>query len=247
MNSDSELSRKIIVASGMAVVVGIIAVTFVLRSPHPAAVAQLSQPPAAVAQIPDAPTPITPTPEAPAAVAPIPDAPAAVASKDNVDAKIGDTAKSAAVEPKVAGNRHPAKARMSAKTTDGTVASQSSVDSRSESAGETGAKDAGGLQRVDEVPMSSPASRTANDAQEGATSNGPASSDSQITAELKSQFAADSISKNIDIGVTTTQGVVVLTGTLVTQDAIDHVKNVAEKVKDVKSVDTSAMTITSST
>jgi hyperosmotically inducible protein len=38
----------------------------------------------------------------------------------------------------------------------------------------------------------------------------------------------------------------VLTGTLATQDAIEHVKNVAEKVEDVKSVDTSAMKITSS-
>jgi len=40
-------------------------------------------------------------------------------------------------------------------------------------------------------------------------------------------------------------GVVALTGTMATQDAIDHVKGVAEKVKDVKSVDTSALKITS--
>jgi hypothetical protein len=32
---------------------------------------------------------------------------------------------------------------------------------------------------------------------------------------------------------------------MATQDAIDHVKGVAEKVKDVKSVDTSALKITS--
>jgi hyperosmotically inducible protein len=62
---------------------------------------------------------------------------------------------------------------------------------------------------------------------------------------VKSQFAADTISKDVDIGVTTTGGVVVLTGTLVTQDAIDHVRNVAAQVKDVKSVDTSAMKIIS--
>jgi hyperosmotically inducible protein len=104
-----------------------------------------------------------------------------------------------------------------------------------------------GVQNVDELPTSpSATSDTAADAQEGATSNEPVGSDSRITAELKSQFAADSISKNVDIGVSTKQGVVVLTGTLATQDAIDHVKNVAEKVEDVKSVDTSAMKITSS-
>jgi hyperosmotically inducible protein len=242
---NSELSRKIIVASGMAVVVGIIAVTFALRSHHPTSVAQISQPPAAVAQIPDAPVPVAPTPDAPAAVAPIPDAPAAVAPKDNVSAKIGDTASSAAVEPKVAGNRHPAKARINADTTDRTVAPESTVDSRKKSADETLAKSVDGVKSVDELTMPSAASPTATDTQEGATSNEPAGSDSRITTELKSQFAADSISKDVDIGVTTTQGVVVLTGTLVTQDAIDHVKNVAEKVKDVKSVDTSAMKITS--
>jgi hyperosmotically inducible protein len=242
---NSELSRKIIVASGLAVVVGIIAVTFALRSHHPAPVAQISQPPAAVAQIPDAPAPVAPTPDAPAAVAQIPDAPVAVAPKDNVGAKIGDTASSAAVEPKVAGNRHRADARISADTTDRTVAPESTVDSRKKSAGETLAKSVDGVKSVDELAMPSAPSRTATDAQESATGNEPAGSDSQITTELKSQFAADSISKDVDIGVTTTQGVVVLTGTLVTQDAIDHVKNVAEKVKDVKSVDTSAMKITS--
>jgi len=242
---NSELSRKIIVASGMAVVVGIIAVTFALRSNHPTSVAQISQPPAAVAQIPDAAAPAAPTPDVAAAVAPNPDAPAAVAPKDNVGAKIGDAASSAAVEPKVVGNRHPAKARISADATDRTVAPESTVDSREKPAGETLAKSVDGVKSADELTMPSAANRTATDAQEGATSNEPAGSDSRITTELKSQFAADSISKDVDIGVTTTQGVVVLTGTLVTQDAIDHVKNVAEKVKDVKSVDASAMKITS--
>ena len=39
--------------------------------------------------------------------------------------------------------------------------------------------------------------------------------------------------------------VVVLTGTMATQDAIDHLKGVAEKVEDVKSVDISALKVTS--
>jgi hyperosmotically inducible protein len=252
---NSELSRKIIVAGGMAVVVGIIAATVALRSHQPTPVAQTAQPPPAVAQIPDAPTPVAPAPDASAAVAPTPDtsaavaqtpdAPAAAAPKDSAGAKIGDTASSAAVEPKVAGNRHPAKTRLSADTSHRTAAPESSVDSREKSAGETLAKNVDVVTSVDELALPSAASSTATDAQDGAMSNEPAGSDSRITTELKSQFAADSISKNVDIGVTTTQGVVVLTGTLVTQDAIDHVKNVAEKVKDVKSVDISAMKITS--
>jgi osmotically-inducible protein OsmY len=39
--------------------------------------------------------------------------------------------------------------------------------------------------------------------------------------------------------------VVVLTGTMATQDAIDQLKGVAEKVEDVKSVDISALKVTS--
>jgi hyperosmotically inducible protein len=242
---NSELSRKIIVASGMAVVVGIIAVTFALRSHHPAAVAQISQPPAALVQVPEAPAPLAPDPDVPAVVAPIPDVPAAIAANDNVDAKIADTASSAAVEPKAAGNRHLAKARMSADATDRTVAPGSTVDLREKFAGEALAKSTAGVTNVVELTIPPSDGTTATDVQEGATGNEPAGSDSRITTEVKSQFAADNISKDVDIGVTTTQGVVVLTGTLVTQDAIDHVRNVAAQVKDVKSVDTSAMKVTS--
>ena len=240
---NSELSRKIIVASGMAVVVGIIAVTVALRSHHPASVAQTSEPPPAFAQVPDVPTPVAPTSDVPAAVAPIPDASAATAPNDSVDAKIAETA--VAVEPKVIGNRHQAKARLSADTTDRTVAPESTVDLRGKPADETLAKNVAGVTNVVELTIPPTDGTTATDAQEGATGNEPAGSDSRITTEVKSQFAADSISKDVDIGVTTTQGVVVLTGTLVTQDAIDHVRNVAQQVKDVKSVDASAMKVTS--
>jgi hyperosmotically inducible protein len=242
---NSELSRKIIVASGMALVVGIIAVTVALRSHHPVSVAQIAQPPAALAQVPDAPAPVAPTPDVPAAVAPIPDASNAIADNDNVDAKFADSASSVAVEPKVIGNRHQAKARMSADTTDHTVAPESTVDSSEKSADETLAKSVAGETNGVDLPIPSTVSNTATDAQEGATGKEPAGSDSRITTEVKSQFAADGIGKDVDIGVTTTQGVVVLTGTLVTQDAIDRVRNVAEQVKDVKSVDTSAMKVTS--
>ena len=72
-----------------------------------------------------------------------------------------------------------------------------------------------------------------------------AASDGQITTDVKSQLAGDSLSKGVNIGVTTTRGVVALTGTLTSQNAIDHVKDVAGKVKDVKSVDTSALVLAS--
>src|ERR1700722_19743539 len=177
---NSELSRKIIVASGMAVVVGIIAVTVSLRSHHPASVAQTAGPPAALAQVPDAPVPVAPTTDVPAAVAPIPDASAAIASNDKVDAKIDETASSATVEPEVSGNRHHAKVHLSANTADRTVASASNVDLREKSADETLANNVTGATNVVELTIPpSTASTTATDAQDGATSNEPAGSEIQ--------------------------------------------------------------------
>ena len=68
---------------------------------------------------------------------------------------------------------------------------------------------------------------------------------SRPTTDVKSQIAGDSLSKDVNIGVSTSHGVVVLTSSLPSQEAIEHVKDVAGKVKDVKSVDTSALLVAS--
>ena len=179
---NAKLSRKIIVAGGLAVVVGAVAVTVTLRSHDPTPVAQISPPPAAVAQTADAPAPVAPTPDAPAAVAPIPDVPVAVAPNANAGAKIDDTASSTAVDPKVAGSRHPTKAHVSADATNRTVAPESTVDSRKKSAGDTLVNSADGVKSIAAVPMPAADSGAATDAQEGATSNEPTNPPAQ-TAE----------------------------------------------------------------
>jgi len=66
-------------------------------------------------------------------------------------------------------------------------------------------------------------------------------SDSLITAKVKSEILADSVSKGFEVSVTTKHGVVMLSGNLASHDAIEHVKDVAEKVAGVKSVDTSGL------
>lgn len=96
-----------------------------------------------------------------------------------------------------------------------------------------------------EVPAAPATSSSPADGQKPPTSTEFAASDGQITTDVKSQLAGDSVSKGVDIGVTTTHGVVALSGTLTSQNAIDHVKDVAGKVKDVKSVDTSALVLAS--
>jgi hypothetical protein len=84
---ESQTSRKIIVASSMAAVLGIGVVAFALSSHHhiPAAQIPQSAPPvvpstpdasAAVAPSADAAAGVAPTPIVPAAVVPVPDAPA---------------------------------------------------------------------------------------------------------------------------------------------------------------------------
>jgi hyperosmotically inducible protein len=256
----------------MAVVVGIVAVTFALRSPRSTSVAQIPAVPATVPQIPDAAS----------SVAQTPDVLAAATQRDRLGATAGDTAvpaagdinpaaaepAPAAVEPKSAGDRHVAKAHSGGGITNRTVTPSGSAAEASEKpAAATVASSVDGGKGVDvsttpsapsggmaanvpEVAMSTePAASStepvASSSAPVASRTEPAASDIRITTAVKSEIAADSSSKDANVGVTTTNGVVVLTGTLATQDAIDHVKGVAEKVQDVKSVDTSALKVTS--
>lgn len=71
-----------------------------------------------------------------------------------------------------------------------------------------------------------------------------AMSDSWITTKVKSEILANSVSKAFKVRVTTKHGAVSLKGKLPTQDAVDLVKMIAEKVKGVQSVDTSGLVIT---
>jgi hypothetical protein len=201
---DSQNSRKIIVAGGMAAVV--VATVIAVRAHHDTLAAGPPVPP----------TPFTDVPATPATVAQTPDVPDTVPPIENVGPTSADTATPSAVEPKLARERHPAKADRSAAAT---------ADSSEKPAA---------------VANSSPA-----DDQKVGTNLELAASDSQITTDVKSELASDSLSKDANIGVTTTRGVVALTGTLVSQSAIDHVKDVAGKAKDVKSVDASALILAS--
>jgi hyperosmotically inducible protein len=242
---NSQTSRKIIVASSMAAVVGIGVVTFALRSHPVTSVAQTPHPPAPIAQIPAAaPVAATQIQDAPAAVAQIPDAPAAVAHNDSVGTKSADTATPSAVEPKLARNRHLAKTGTGAAANGSVTRPGSAAGTSEKPAAETVANRVR-VKSADELtPPPATSSSPAGDQKVGPSTEF-AASDRQITTDVKSELAGDSLSKDVNIGVTTTQGVVVLTGSLASQDAIDHVKDVAGKVKDVKSVDTSALILAS--
>jgi hyperosmotically inducible protein len=68
-------------------------------------------------------------------------------------------------------------------------------------------------------------------------------SDSWITTKVKSELLADSVTKGFDISVETSHGVVTLSGSLKSQDAIDHAKALAAKIKGVKSVDVTSLKV----
>jgi hyperosmotically inducible protein len=139
-----------------------------------------------------------------------------------------------------------AKARTSAVATNSTVArTVSPADTSEKSAAGTVASSVDRVKSADESTPPSAMSSSPADEQKVGTGTEFAASDSQITTDVKSQIAGDSLSKDANIGVTTTHGVVALTGNLASQGAIDHVKDVAGKVKDVKSVDASALILAS--
>jgi hyperosmotically inducible protein len=61
--------------------------------------------------------------------------------------------------------------------------------------------------------------------------------DSAITAKIKAEILSDPLLKVSQINVTTTNGVVSLSGTVDSQQSIDRALRIARSVKDVKSVE----------
>ena len=240
---NSQTSRKIIVASGMPVVLAIGVVTFALRSQSVTSVAQTAHPFTPIAETPAAPAATAENPTVPAAVAQIPDAPAAVAPSDSVGTESVHTADPSVVEPKLAHNRHLANANTNAGATNDTATrTGSAADTSEKPATETVAGSADSVKSADELTMQPPISSAAADAQKVAASTAFTASDSQITTDVRSEIAGDG---RVNIEVTTTHGAVVLSGSLTSQEAIDHVKDIAGKIAGVKSVDTSALVLAS--
>jgi hypothetical protein len=174
----SQTSRKIIVASVMAAVVGIGVVTFALRSHPVTSVAQTPHPPTSVtqtpaaalraAEIPAAPPPIAQIPDTPAAVAEIPGAPAAVAHHDSVGTNSTDTATPPPVGHKVARKQHLAKADTSAVVTDRTVTRTGpAADTSEKPAAETVAKSVDPVKSANELTPTTVGSSPADDQKAG--------------------------------------------------------------------------------
>ena len=169
------------------------------------------------------------------------------AHSDSVGAAITDTAITAKVKSQFLGEDRLKNSDISVTTTNGVVTlrgSASNPDARSAAEKLAGSVD--GVKSVDnDLKTASSSGSFGAKVDKAATKSRRVASDSWITTKVKSEIMADSVSKGFDVSVTTTHGVVVLKGTLSSQDAIDHVKDLTEKVKGVKSVDASLLRIAS--
>lgn len=166
------------------------------------------------------------------------------AHSDGLVAVLSDTTITAKIKTKLAGEDALKKSYISVTTTNGVVTLEGSANTDDAKALATSiVQRIEGVKSVDNTLKVASNSKTEAKTRVAVAKTERAMSDSWITAKVKSEILADSISKGFSVEVTTVKGVVVLEGTLATQDGIDHVKDLAAKVKGVKSVDITALTL----
>jgi hyperosmotically inducible protein len=161
------------------------------------------------------------------------------AHSDSVGAAISDTGITTKVKAKYVGEDRLKGSHIKVVTTNGVVTlTGTALNSDSKAAAEELARNVDGVRSVDDQL------RTGNGAMHRTVAESErVGSDSWITTKVKSEILADSVGKGFDVHVKTLHGVVMLSGKLRNHDAIDHVKDLAEKVDHVKSVDTTGLRV----
>jgi hyperosmotically inducible protein len=199
-----------------------------------------------LSQIPSVPDAVPQIPSAPSAIVQIPEAPAAVAHDDTVATRNAGTATASAGEPRCTRNPDVPKASTGAVATNDTVAPvEIAADTSAKPAAEAVTNGVDLVNRATELTTPPSTINPPADDRKVQTNVGLVASDSQITTDVKSEIAVDGLTRDVNIGVSTTDGVVALTGSLASQGAIEHVKVVVGKVKDVRGVDASALVLAS--
>jgi hyperosmotically inducible periplasmic protein len=159
---------------------------------------------------------------------------APTAHSDSVGAAISDSAITTKVKANFLGDERLKGSHIKVTTTNGVVTlTGSATGSDSKAAAEDIAKDVDGVKSVDDE-LTSPSS--SGSVHKAVAKTERVGSDSWITTKVKSEIMADSVSKGFKVSVKTVNGVVMLSGVLPNDDAVAHVKDLAEKVEGVKSV-----------
>jgi len=161
------------------------------------------------------------------------------AHSDSAGAAVGDAAITTKVKAKYLGDDRLKGSHIKVTTTNGVVTlTGSALGADSKSAAEELAKEVNGVKNVDDE-LVTPASQ--GSAHKAMATTERVGSDSWITTKVKSEIMADSVSKGFKVSVKTVNGVVMLSGVLPNDDAVAHVKDLAEKVEGVKSVKASQL------
>jgi hyperosmotically inducible protein len=156
------------------------------------------------------------------------------AHSDSVGAAISDSAITTKVKASYLGDDRLKGSHVKVTTTNGVVTlTGAATGPISKNAAEELAKGVDGVKSVDDE-LTTPASSGSMHKSVAKTER--VGSDSWITTKVKSQIMADSVSKGFKVSVKTVNGVVMLSGVLPNDDAVAHVKDLAEKVDGVKSV-----------
>jgi hyperosmotically inducible protein len=161
------------------------------------------------------------------------------AHSDSVGAAVSDTGVTAKVKSAFLGDDRLKGSHIKVVTTNGVVTLTGTArSSESKDAAEEIAQGVSGVRSVDDQ-LSTPASGGA--AHRTVAKAERVGSDGWITTKVKSEIMTDSVSRGFDVHVKTLHGVVMLRGTLPNQAAVEHVKEIAQGVEHVKSVDTSEL------
>jgi hyperosmotically inducible protein len=159
---------------------------------------------------------------------------------DSVGAAVSDSAITAKVKASFVADDRLRDSHIKVVTTNGVVTlTGTALSSESKSAAEELAQSVNGVRSVDDEVSTSASG--GGGVRRAVAKTERVGSDSWITTKVKSEIMADSVSKGFDVHVKTLHGVVMLRGMLPNKDAVDHVKDIAEKVEHVKSVDTSEL------
>jgi hyperosmotically inducible periplasmic protein len=167
---------------------------------------------------------------------------------DGLRAAAADTATTAQVKKRLATDKRFENSKISVTTTNGIVTLTGRAPTHEiASAAEDVASSVSGVKGVDnQISAPSALEAAAGKVSQGAKTVEHEASDDWITTKIKGQLLADrSVERGSDINVKTSDGVVTLSGTASSRDALDHARDIARNVKGVKSVDASGLRLAS--
>ncbi len=168
-------------------------------------------------------------------------------SSASVGAAVSDTAITGKVKAKLANDSRLKGSDISVTTNNGVVTlTGTAPSSTSRKAAENLAANVSGVRSVnDQIEAPSAASELGSKASHATHRTAEIIEDTAITAELKAKLATDSRAKGSDLNVKTSNGIVALSGTVLSEAQKTHVVQVARRTKGVHQVDTTALTVES--